>query len=427
MNEDPLSFKKLQEFSQIADDDYVYRLVGVNVHRGTADHGHYYSLINTKRGADEPRPEVDEALWRKTEADTWKAFDDDTVRGFNFAANLKNEAFGGGQDTAKTSDAMTDAELSAFLSAGTETYGQSAYMLVYERKTKRNLREYSLDPADEGASKEINFREVELAMPAWIADLASADNKRFLVDSQLFHAHFFDMLKHVFKTISGEMVMTSHQYPHAYQPHFRKLKAAALTVAGTTLHDMLSYFDRNIQMSDITNSVGTILTFSDSGYAVKRGDTSIVNEYVKSTYIADSCQHLFKVMFTCSDAASRQHMGKHTSHAISRLFRLYGECDLEARALEHVKDIHTTLETFMDLCLVALQDKDCLKNWAKLESYFKMLLDIGSSCTTAAQFLLERSDIISDLIDFVLGNKSPRAQNLADKRTAMGGSVPPPF
>ena len=56
-----------------------------------------------------------------------------------------------------------------------------------------------------------------------------------------------------------------------------------------------------------------------------------------------------------------------------------------------------------------------------------MLLDIGTSCTTAAQFLLERSDIISDLIDFMLGNKSPRAQNLADKRTAMGGSVPPPF
>jgi ubiquitin C-terminal hydrolase len=34
----------------ISDDDYIYRLVGVNVHVGTADHGHYYSLIDIKRG-----------------------------------------------------------------------------------------------------------------------------------------------------------------------------------------------------------------------------------------------------------------------------------------------------------------------------------------------------------------------------------------
>jgi predicted methyltransferase len=60
---------ELKQLKQIADDDYVYRLVGVNVHVGTADHGHYYSLINTRRGADEPRPEVDEERWRKIESD----------------------------------------------------------------------------------------------------------------------------------------------------------------------------------------------------------------------------------------------------------------------------------------------------------------------------------------------------------------------
>lgn len=41
--------------------------------------------------------------------------------------------------------------------------------------------------------------------------------------------------------------------------------------------------------------------------------------------------------------------------------------------------------------------------------------------------LLERSDIISDLIDFMLGNKSPRAQAEREVRTAMGGTFPPPF
>lgn len=77
------------------EDEYVYRLVGVNVHVGTADHGHYFSLINTKRGAEEPLGEVDEAKWRRVEADPWKVFDDATIRQFTFEKDLRNEAFGG--------------------------------------------------------------------------------------------------------------------------------------------------------------------------------------------------------------------------------------------------------------------------------------------------------------------------------------------
>jgi len=56
-----------------------------------------------------------------------------------------------------------------------------------------------------------------------------------------------------------------------------------------------------------------------------------------------------------------------------------------------------------------------------------VLLDIGKSCLTATQHMLERSDIIADLIDFMLGHKSPRAAGETEKRTTMGGAVPPPF
>lgn len=81
----------------------------------------------------------------------------------------------------------------------------------------------------------------------------------------------------------------------------------------------------------------------------------------------------------------------------------------------------------MTNCLLALNDKECLKNWTKLEYFFKMLYDIGTSCITAAQYFMESTDIIADLIDFMLGNKSPRMVNVEDKRTSMGGTIPPPF
>ena len=194
------------------------------------------------------------------------------------------------------------------------------------------------------------------------------------------------------------------------------------------VYDMLAYFDANTQLSDMSTHIGTILTFSDSAYALKRGESSLVAEFVKRTYLADSGEHFFKIMFSCTDLTSRNWIGRITAAAISRLFRLYAECDPESRSsVETVKDVYTTLDSFMDQCMRALEDKECHKNWTRLECYFKMLLEIATSCTTAAQWLLERSDVIADLVDFMLGNKSPRVVTDADKRTAMGGTVPAPF
>lgn len=43
----------IKHLMQIDDDEYIYKLVGVTIHIGTAEHGHYYSVINTKRGSEE--------------------------------------------------------------------------------------------------------------------------------------------------------------------------------------------------------------------------------------------------------------------------------------------------------------------------------------------------------------------------------------
>jgi hypothetical protein len=38
---------------------------------------------------------------------------------------------------------MDDKELTSFLASGSQTYGKSAYMLIYERKSKKDLHEFS--------------------------------------------------------------------------------------------------------------------------------------------------------------------------------------------------------------------------------------------------------------------------------------------
>mmetsp|Transcript_39087 Transcript_39087/g.59595 ORF Transcript_39087/g.59595 Transcript_39087/m.59595 type:complete len:143 (-) Transcript_39087:1838-2266(-) len=90
--------EEVAHLNEIEDDDYIYRLVGVNIHVGTADHGHYYSLINTERGQDEKDPYSDED-WAKVEKQPWKKFDDNTVSDFYFNGDIKKEAFGGNYES----------------------------------------------------------------------------------------------------------------------------------------------------------------------------------------------------------------------------------------------------------------------------------------------------------------------------------------
>ena len=55
--------REILDILEKEDEEFVYRLVGVNIHRGTGHSGHYWSLIHLKRGDDEPDPVAEEAKW----------------------------------------------------------------------------------------------------------------------------------------------------------------------------------------------------------------------------------------------------------------------------------------------------------------------------------------------------------------------------
>ena len=70
-----------RESKQKAFDKYEYQLVGILVHSGSADAGHYYSFIK-ERNKSSPH------------YGKWFEFNDTTVREFDIR-NLKKECFGG--------------------------------------------------------------------------------------------------------------------------------------------------------------------------------------------------------------------------------------------------------------------------------------------------------------------------------------------
>jgi len=107
--------EEVKKASELEDDCFVYKLVGVVIHKGTADRGHYFSLINTKRGDEEA--DSDSADWLETKGDPWKQFDDSNIRSYSMDA-FKPDAFGGSQGS------INDDEMSAFLAQNdTQSYG----------------------------------------------------------------------------------------------------------------------------------------------------------------------------------------------------------------------------------------------------------------------------------------------------------------
>lgn len=115
-----------EDFVQpIEDDCFEYKLVGVNMHSGSANAGHYWSYINTNRIADETE---DNPNWIKTNDDPWMEFNDSRVSDFQYN-KLEEESFGEDASSAYSS-----------WSFGGGNYGKSAYMLFYERRKKKGLK-----------------------------------------------------------------------------------------------------------------------------------------------------------------------------------------------------------------------------------------------------------------------------------------------
>jgi hypothetical protein len=92
---------------------YNYKLVGILVHRGVADSGHYYSFIKERSTPPGTEPH-------------WIEFNDETVRPFNLK-DLERECFGGKEEVTVVSE-ITGNKIKKTISRT-----RNAYMLIYER------------------------------------------------------------------------------------------------------------------------------------------------------------------------------------------------------------------------------------------------------------------------------------------------------
>ncbi|OPL20337.1 ubiquitin 34 carboxyl-terminal hydrolase, partial [Mytilus galloprovincialis] len=149
---------KMQILGEYEDNDsYDYELIGVTVHTGTADGGHYYSFIRDRY-----------------------LFNDAEVKSFD-PSQIAQECFGG-EMTSKTYDSVTD----KFMDFSFEKTN-SAYMLFYERCSPRPEDEKKLDLVEQTIDQpKFNF-ELTKELEEWIWQ----DNTQFLQDKNILDHTYF--------------------------------------------------------------------------------------------------------------------------------------------------------------------------------------------------------------------------------------------
>lgn len=144
-----------------------YNLSGVVIHTGTADSGHYYSLINDEK------------------KNQWIEFNDTTIRSFDLK-NLASEAYGG-EDKTPSTLSTTNIKLNV-------EKCRNAYLLFYKRKEFfNNANSYEISASNNhlfsDGPKNNRKEKVLMKRPHFLEDIQN-DNEKYYLKKYVFHPNF---------------------------------------------------------------------------------------------------------------------------------------------------------------------------------------------------------------------------------------------
>lgn len=178
----------------------IFELVGVLVHSGTAESGHYYSYIRERPVADSRK--------------SWVEFNDADVSSFD-PSKIAEQCFGGLNDSLHTA------------SMGQTRYGKvwNAYMLFYQRVS-------SMDSATEIYKPQTKDTPVHVELPIDLGNHIAMENELFIRTYCLLspcHASFVRYLLH----LSGDFVSSG-------ESNSSSLQKSVIFIAMDTLDQLIS-------------------------------------------------------------------------------------------------------------------------------------------------------------------------------------------
>jgi len=410
------------------EDYYEYKLAGICVHTGTANAGHYYSFINVNR-TDESKP------------DHWLEFNDSTIRSFN-PNNIESECFGG-------SDAAESDTWNVWTMKPND-HSKSAYMLVYERALKTDLKLMKSDSettkdnlacddtaspsiidsnpqnGEEPKSKEVvdsvSYDSIRQFIPARYLKLVNDQNNSFLFDRQIYHVDFFNFVAKLLSTVKKP----ESEDDEVEMNHYKQLVQIGMKYIFTIMPRAHSNLIMN-NLEVVTKHMTELLSSTTQ-------TSHELIEQLLGPYFSD----FTACLLSCNDSKIRKDIAGFVSACLQTLAKAEEDDLLEEITItEKVKKTEKGKETNEEverevsvpkalsgrfvLKMLEIVPTECPKQWIRFQQYFEILRDFVRLGRNQLEFMHKNSALVR-LVDFVLGNKSPLLQS-GDKRYEMGSRL----
>lgn len=375
------------------DEHYEYELIGVTVHTGTADGGHYYSFIRDRDHIEH--------------RDRWLLFNDAEVKQFD-PVHLPSECFGG-EMTSKTYDSVTD----KFLDFSFEKTN-SAYMLFYEliqpkvqRGSENSIPEEGQSSTAEDSSpcsaverRNSSDNPPAIKLPPDLVKWIWEDNKQFLHDKNIF--------QHVYFTFMGQMCSTVSQSLLTNQTEVTETAARLAT----------SFF---IETFIHAKEKPTMVTWVE--LVTKQFNSSTNASEWFLGHITDDTWWLMQVLIKCPNQMVRQMFQRLCIHVIQRLRSSH--CALYLQGAED-GDISKLGEescvTRFIRVLLSLMDNGARSHLRHLTEYFALLYEFNKMGEEEGKFLL-RVHAISNMVNFYLGQTAPPVESPTEEAGGSNGTA----
>ena len=440
---------------------YEYKLVGIIIHVGSADAGHYYSLINTDRFK---KGNEHEDEWLDTSKDKWMEFNDSHVKDYNYE-DLKGDCYGG--------SAGNDDLFGGFFKSS--SYGKSAYLLVYEKRYKKPIKVLVLDEQEqtEGASKEglegedtaksrstsqpipenaviqtdtktnekfyeVPMKDVGLFVPSKIYKDIWDDNLDFSFEKLIYSKEFYEFVREL---MLGTLKLKEKEDSLSEdEKQLTNTIISNMSIIGNKLVlEVLAKAFYNYKMSDVTDILIKLYQASDD--AVLNMMRSILNEESSNDMV-----YVFQILLNCSDKISRANTSKLVSALVNRCFEIEKDyLDEEEKVQILIDDDEDVIQTgpsdddkepekkepryaeitrpkslavrFWDLTMLVLKEKapSC---WSKFDHFLAMIKNIAIGGEAQIDIVMKKNGLI-DFVDFMLGQNSPYAKP-GERRPKMG-------
>ncbi|XP_071963584.1 ubiquitin carboxyl-terminal hydrolase 34-like isoform X2 [Antedon mediterranea] len=336
--------------------DYLYGLVGVTVHTGTADGGHYYSFIKDRIHSDAQR-------------DRWYMFNDAEVKPFD-STQLAAECFGG-EMTTKTYDSVTDKYMDFSFE---KTH--SAYMLFYEKIEPEESKRKAASVLDQVQMSK------ELAQSIW------QDNMQFLRDRFIFDRQYMDFMWKVCHPLPATLPQ-----PQSFQPMSSKLTTCFV------LETLIHAKEKPIMVQWMELMTKQFHTCPEAC------------EWFLDFMAKDDCWPI-QILIKCPIQTVRQLFQRLCIHVIPQLREkhapLYIHADVDSDEDGYISPSHIgncSCVTRFIKKLLSIIEHGVRPHCKHLTEYFSLLFDFAKIGEAESAFLLS-IEAITIMANFYLGTKS---------------------